>query len=166
MEGKNLVGIIDDGTREIPIKNKFGKLICNIYIRPADLSIIDRYNKLTDDLEDMIRPLQDLDINADGTAAFEKDWELMKGVETELKRRINEVFDMEEADEIFAKRNPFSSVGGKFFLEIVIEGLGQIINEAMEEELELSQKRTDKYLHDLKAQGKVIGNAGSVTAGA
>ena len=39
MSIKAYKGIVDDGTREIPIVNKFGKLICNIYIRPADISM-------------------------------------------------------------------------------------------------------------------------------
>ena len=147
---KEYKGIIDDGTREIPLVNKFGKLICNIYIRPADISILDRYEALTKDFADIVKPLKKLDINADGTAEFEKDWAALKEVENELKRRINDLFDMEEADAIFAKRNPFSSVGGKFFCESVIEVIGGVISEAVEDELKLSQKRTEKYLHDVQ----------------
>lgn len=150
MELKEYKGIIDDGTRKIPLVNKFGKLICNIYIRPADISILDRYEDLTKDFADIVKPLKNLDINADGTAEFEKDWAALKEVETELKRRINGLFDMEEADAIFAKRNPFSSVGGKFFCESVIEVIGGVISEAVEDELKLSQKRTEKYLHDVQ----------------
>ena len=53
---KDLKGVIDDGTREIPLVNKFGKLICNIYIRPGDLSILDRYEDLTKDFADIVKP--------------------------------------------------------------------------------------------------------------
>lgn len=42
MENKMLRGVVDDGTREIPLVNKFGKLICKVYMRPADMSILDR----------------------------------------------------------------------------------------------------------------------------
>ena len=147
---KELRGVIDDGTREIPLVNKFGKLICNIYIRPGDISILDRYEKLTADFANIVKPLEKLDIKADGTADFDKDWAVLKQVENELKRRINELFDMEEADDIFAKRNAFSSVGGKFFCESVIETIGGIITDTVKEELELTQKRTEKYLHDIQ----------------
>lgn len=154
MAEKNYVGIIDDGTREIPIKNKFGKLICNIYIRPADISILDRYQRLTDDFEDIIKPLQTVNINPDGTAAFEEEWDALKKAEDVLKKRLNEVFDMEEADEIFKTRNPFSSINGKFFCESVIEVIGNLITDSIEEAYEESEKRMEKYLKDIKKAGK------------
>lgn len=159
---KELRGIIDDGTREIPLVNKFGKLICNIHIRPADLSILDRYTQLTTDFQTIVEPLKDINIGNDGTASFEEDWKILKAVEAEMKQRINALFDMDEADEIFAKRNPFSSVGGKFFCESVIETIGNLIADAVEEEMELSRKRTEKYLDDI--QPEVDGDDRTVTA--
>lgn len=145
-EPKVLRGVIDDGTREIPLVNKFGKLICKVYIRPADWSIIDRYNDLTKDFDAIVKPLTDLDLKNDGTASVEKDWGTLKAVETELKHRFDQLFDMEEADEIFAKRNAFSSIGGEFFCSKVLMALGGIIEEAVQEEAALSQARVAKYL--------------------
>lgn len=55
---KVLRGIVDDGTREIPLYNKFGRLICNVYIRPADFSIVDRYNTLMRDFASVVEPLK------------------------------------------------------------------------------------------------------------
>ena len=150
MSIKELRGIIDDGTREIPLVNKFGKLICNIYIRPADISILDRYNALAADFKDIVEPLKDINIKNDGSATFDEEWAIMKSVEAELKARINALFDMEEADEIFKNRSPFSSVGGKFFCESVIEVIGEIITEAVKEEMALSKERTDKWLSDIQ----------------
>lgn len=157
---KELRGIVDDGTREIPLVNKYGKLICNVYIRPADFSIIDRYNDLMKDFDKVVEPLKELNIRNDGTAEFEKDWEKLKKVESELKSRINALFDMEEADEIFAKRNAFSSVGGQFFAERVLNALGEVIAEAIEEESRASKKRMAKYLADKPAAGG-MNNAGA-----
>ncbi len=161
---KELRGIIDDGTREIPLMNKFGKLICNIYIRPADLSILDRYQQLSTDFKTIVEPLKNIEIGSNGTVSFEEDWKIVKEVEAELKQRINALFDMDEADDIFAKRNPFSSVGGKFFCESVIEVIGNLIADAVEEEMELSRQRTEKYLDDVKPE--VNGDDRTVTADA
>ena len=161
---KELRGIIDDGTREIPLMNKFGKLICNIYIRPADLSILDRYQQLSTDFKTIVEPLKNIEIGSDGAVSFEEDWKIVKEVEAELKQRINALFDMDEADDIFAKRNPFSSVGGKFFCESVIEVIGNLIADAVEEEMELSRQRTEKYLDDVKPE--VNGDDRTVTADA
>lgn len=148
MKKTELRGVVDDGTREIPLVNKFGKLICNVYIRPADMSILDRYEDLMRDFEEIVKPLAEVDIKSDGTAAFDEGWAVLKGVETELKRRINLLFDMEEADDIFAKRNAFSSVGGEFFCTRVLAALGDVIVSAVKEETALSQERMKKYLAD------------------
>lgn len=146
---KTLRGVVDDGTRKIPIENQFGKHICDIYMRPADVSIIDRYNALKADFGDIVKPLEGLSLKADGSAAMDEDWAVLKKVERDLMDRINALFDIEEADEIFAKRSPFSSVGGTFFCVNVLNTLGGIITEAIEEETRLSRQRMSKYLDDL-----------------
>ena len=154
---KEYKGIIDDGTREIPLYNNFGKLICRIHIRPADFSILDRYNDLSKDLDKVLAPLKDIDIKNDGTAKFDKDWQVVKKVEAELMRRINALFDMDEAEDIFATRNPFSSVGGRFFCLNVISAIGEIITEAVNDEMELSRQRTDLYLDDIQPEDREVG---------
>ena len=141
-----LRGIVDDGTREIPLYNKFGKLICNVYFRPADFSIVDRYDDMKDRIKDIVAPLKDISLRSDGTATFDNDWAVLKKVEADIKREFDALFDMEQADEIFAKRNAFSSVGGQFFALRVFDALGGVIEQAISEEAALSQKRVEKYL--------------------
>ena len=159
-----LRAVIDDGTKEIPIINKFGKLVCKVYFRPADLSIVDRYNALIKDFDKIVKPLENLSINNDGTASLEKDWDVLKKVELDLKQKFDELFDMEEADEIFAKRNPFSSIRGHFFAEIVLNALGDVISQAIDEEARLSKQRTDKYLGDIEPEiPEVNADAGDIT---
>jgi hypothetical protein len=149
--GKVLKGIIDDGTRKIPIENTFGQLICNIYIRPSDISIMDRYNEFKKDFSSILDPLKNLNIDRNGEPDFDADWAVLKEVEAELKKRINALFDMDEADAIFEKRSPFASVEGKFFCESVIEVIGSLIADSIEEELELSAKRMRPHLEDLES---------------
>lgn len=158
---KELRAVVDDGTREIPLVNRFGKLICNIYIRPADFSIIDRYNAMLTDFEDIIKPLSEISLANDGTAQFDKDWEVLKAVEDEIKKRFNELFDMEEADEIFSKRNAFSSVGGRFFCENVLLALEGVITDAINEEAEKSKERVSKYL--TPTEKTEVSDAGTIT---
>lgn len=147
---KALRGVIDDGTREIPLYNTFGKLICTVHIRPADVSIIDRYNALMKGFDSVVAPLKKINIKNDGTATFDRDWEILKKVEADLMEKINALFDMDDAEKIFATRNPFSSVGGEFFCIRVLSALGQVITEAIEEEAALSKKRMSKHLKGLE----------------
>ena len=158
---KDFCAVVDDGTREIPLVNRFGKLICNVYIRPADFSILDRYNSMVKDFETIVEPLNGITIANDGTAQFDKDWEILKSVEDEIKKRFNELFDMEEADAIFEKRNAFSSVGGHFFCENVLLALEDVITDAINEEAERSKARVAKYL--TPTDKTEVSDAGAIT---
>lgn len=162
---KTLQAVVDDGTREVPLVNKFGKLICNVYFRPADFSIVDRYNSLVEGFDDLLEPLKNVSIKNDGTAVFEKDWEIIKDVEAKVKQKFNDLFDMDEADAIFEKRHAFSSVGGRFFCVHVLLSLGDVITTAIKEEEKLTKKRLDKYLSDIEPinVSEVMSNAGAAT---
>ena len=153
--------VIDDGTREYTLTNPYGQVICRLHIRPGDFSIIDRYNALVKGLGKLMGPHKEIDLKSDGTAMFDEDWEKLKQVERLLIQQLNRLFDTDEIGEIFARRNAFSSIGGRFFVERVIDAFGDVISAAMKEEAELSKARMDKYLSDLneKAEEMAQGNA-------
>lgn len=137
---------IDDGIKEIQLNNRYGQQICKIHFRPADYSILDRYNEFVEDFQTIVKPLENLDIKANGDATFEDQWAEIKKVENEIIDRFNKLFDMEDANEIFAKRHAFSSINGTFFCEIVLNALGDIISEEITKEMKKSQKKIEKYL--------------------
>ena len=149
---KEYKGVIDDGTREIPLYNKFGKLICKVHIRLSDWSIVDRLEAFKADFANAVEPLKQISIKNDGTAESQDDWQAFKAVETEVKNQINKLFDLDDADDIFAARNPLSSVNGRFFCESVIEALGDIIVKALNDEAAATKERMDKYLSDLQEE--------------
>ena len=149
----NNVFVIDDGTKPIVLQNQFGQEIATLYIRVSDIGIVDRYNAMAKELEKAIIPLKDIALNNDGTATFEQDWAILKRVENEIIDQINGLFDITNAADIFKTRNAFSSIGGEFFVEKVIAGLGNIISKSIEDEAKKAQKRTSKYTADLKKRG-------------
>ena len=146
--------IIDDGTREITLENPYHETIAVLHIRVSDIGIVDRYKAMVKDLEKTIVPLKDISTNADGTATFEKDWDLLKRLEAEIIERINDLFDIKNAADIFATRNAFSAINGEFFVEKVLAGLGQVIQQNVAEEAAKAQERTEKYTKDLKNDKK------------
>ena len=140
--------VVDDGTREVPILNKFGQEICKIYFRPADWSILDRYQDMVDGIDDVLAPLEKIGINPDGTAKVDDDWAKVKAAKAELEKRIDALLDTKCAAQIFATRSPFSIIGGRFFAEIVLEAIGKIIEKAFDDETKASAGRMNKYLSD------------------
>jgi len=144
--------VLDDGTREITLVNKQGQVICKLHFRTSEIDIVERFRELEASLPDIVAPLSKLRINPDGTAGESSDedaWGAMKKAERILKDKINALLDMDEADEIFKTRNPFSSIGGEFFVTRVIEVLGKAITDAISEEAKLTQERIAKYTNDL-----------------
>ncbi len=136
---------IDDGVKEIQLKNTYGQLICKIHFRPADFSIVDRYKDFIARMQDIVKPLENIEITNTGEAAFEEGWSIIKQAEAEVIDGFNQLFDMDDAQEIFAKRNAFSAVGGSFFCEKVLAALGDVITDAINEETAKSKKKVEKY---------------------
>ena len=155
--------VVDDGTREVPITNKYGKEICKIYFRPTDYSIIDRYDKVMARLDKILEPLSGVVIERDGSAQNSTDWKLLKSVEKKLKEEINYLFDMDEADMIFATRDPFSSVHGEFFCTNFLNSLGAFMKAAFEEEARLASERISEYTSDLPDDPEVTEDAGAAS---
>ena len=61
-------------------------------------------------------------------------------------KRFNSLFDMDEAEDLFRSRNAFSSVNGRFYCEVVLEALGGVIIDAINEETKKTREKVDKYL--------------------
>lgn len=157
---------VDDGTREVTLVNTYGKVICRLHFRTGELAIMDRFNALTADLPKIVEPLERVDMDADGSATDNVDgWAIVKQVEGNIKQRINALLDMDEADEIFKTRSPFSSIGGVFFVEHVLNALGEAITAQIKEEAALSQARIAKYVDDV-AEDEVSTDAGTATENA
>ena len=150
-DNKNIF-VLDDGTKEITVQNKFGEEICKLHIRSGDLSIMDRYKEMMAEYNDIIKPLADINVDNDGESAVDSDWEIIKGVEKKLIDRIDYVFGMRDASKLFEARNAFSSIGGSFYIEKVLEMLGKIVSQAIDEEGEKTRQRLEKYTSDLKKE--------------
>lgn len=159
--GKNIFAV-DDGTREVTLVNTYGKVICRIHFRTGEIAIMDRFTALTNDLPKIIEPLDRVNLNADGSTD-ENDgdaWAALKQVEGNVMQRINDLLDMDEANEIFKTRSPFSSIGGLFFVEHVLRALGDAITAQINEEAALSEARIAKYTDDLP-EDEVSADAGA-----
>ena len=150
----NNVFILDDGTKELTIQNNFGEEICKIHVRTGDISILDRYNELLNDFDKIVAPLSGINLKSDGTSSFEEEWKVIKGVEKELVDKLNKMFDTNDIDRLFASRNAFSTIGGVFYVEKVIDMLGKVIADALEQEAKETQKRVEKYTKDFHKNDK------------
>ncbi len=147
---------LDDGTREYVIENNFGEEICKLHFRPSDISLVDRWQRMRDKFLDAIKPLESIDINADGTATTDAGINALREADQNLRAAFGELLDSKDIGDIFRTRSPFSIVGGHFFCERVTDMLNGIISGVLAEEAEASRKRTAKYIEteDSNAAGQ------------
>ena len=140
--------VIDDGTQRVPIKNQFGDEIGVFYVRPTDIGILDRYDKMVGSFDEITKPLQDIGIAADGTPTDEDDdkaVEALREAEKRLYEAVDKLFAGNMSEAFFGRMNPFSPVGGRFYCELAIEAVGEYITKEFGRETAAMNKRVASY---------------------
>lgn len=149
LEKQNTVDeyVIDDGKKEIPVKNKLGEVIAVLRFRTTDINIVKRAEQAEKGIIDAVKCLKDIEIKSDGTAESCLDTELLLQAENNVREQINYIFNDDVCSELFKACNPFSPIGSRFFAEIVVEMLVKIINNEMSRQQE---EHIRKYTDDLE----------------
>ena len=112
-----------------------GNILFTIRFNP-DLDIARRYNKTVDFLNKMFTNIGQDDKGAD--VFFEKC--------DELRGEQNELFNCDIATPIFSVMNPFTPLeSGKFYIEEIMEKLGDIVEAEFDTRVKRVQSRQDKY---------------------
>ena len=146
---QNLNIVVDDGRERVPINNKFGDEIGVFYIRPTDIGIIDRYNKVAKDFEQITAPLERVNINPDGTVDEKNDAEkaAMDQAVKNLYEACDYLFDGNMSEAFFGKMHPFSPVKGRFYCEIALNAVANFISRQFDREVSKVNNRVERYTH-------------------
>lgn len=153
--------VIDDGSVEVPIKNKRGDEIGRFYFRPTDVGIIDRYNQIIGNFAEITAPLEHVNINPDGTTDENNaaEVEALREAERRLYEAVDFMFGGNMSEAFFGKMHPFSPVGGAFYCENAIESVGQFISAQFSRETEKISKRVNRYTHGYRTGKHKAGKA-------
>lgn len=146
----NFNGItVDDGSVEVPIRNKQQEVIGVFIFRPTDIGIIERYNKVIGDFDQITAPLESVNIKADGTVdeKDEAEMQAMKEAENRLYEACNFLFGGNFAEAFFGKMHPFSPVNGRFYCENALNAVGQYISAQFDREVKKVNSRVERYTH-------------------
>ena len=110
-----------------------GGILFTLRFNP-DLDIARRYEKTVDFLNNMFEGQDEKDVDA----FFAKS--------DELKEQLNEMFGSDISTPIFSVMNPFTPLeNGKFYIEEIIEKLGQIVESELNVRVKRVQSRQSKY---------------------
>lgn len=110
-----------------------GGILFTLRFNP-DLDIARRYEKTVDFLNNMFEGQDEKDVDAFFTKS------------DELKEQLNEMFGSDISTPIFSVMNPFTPLeNGKFYVEEIIEKLGQIVESELDVRVKKVQSRQSKY---------------------
>ena len=150
MKNQNFTGIVvDDGSVRESILTKHGEEIGVFYFRPTDVGMIDRYNKMAADFDKITAPLENVDINPDGSVD-EKNEAEKAAMEEAVKRlydACNYLFDGNFSEAFFGKMHPFSPVNGRFYCENALDAVGKYISRQFDREVAKVNNRVNRYTH-------------------
>lgn len=139
---------VDDGLRRVPILNSYDEEIGVFSFRPTDFGIIQRYNKLVGELDNIVEPLEHVSIAADGTADEDNDdaaADALTEAENRLFAACDEMFGGNMSEAFFGKMHPFSPVNGEFYCEQALRAVGDFISAQFDEETKKVSTRVSKY---------------------
>lgn len=142
--------VVDDGMKEIPIKNTLGKQIGLFCFRPTDVGIINRYNTLVSSFDAITEPLENANINANGTADDDASIAALNEAEQRLFKACDEMFGGNMSEAFFGEMHPFSPVNGVFFCETAIEAVGRFIQQQFGQETTKLNTRVKRYTNKYK----------------
>ena len=141
--------IVDDGGVEVPIRNTQGEEIGVFHFNPTDIGIIERYNKVADEFDNVVAPLESIEVAQDATAEEKEAAEqtALKDATERLYTACNYLFGGDFASAFFGKVHPFSPVNGHFYCENALGAVGKYISAQFDQEVKKVNSRVERYTH-------------------
>lgn len=128
--------IIDDGKQTYNIRNQEGQLLGSFRLNPSDAGILKRF----DEVQEYLAHISDK-VDADRDIAL-----VMEDMTALVKDQVNYLFDTNCADEFFSITSPWSVMkNGEFFLEHVINAVGNVIQADIKARNKKIDARISKY---------------------
>ena len=136
---------IDSNVKNYDFVDSDGNVLVTISFNPSDINIVRRY-------EETMRALTEVKFKFSNRSAKTDLAKLLDEVDAITYEKIDYLLNAKVSDKIFSIMGPFSPLeSGKFFVEIVVDAIGQIIkteNKKRADKVEAAiNKHTAKYVN-------------------
>jgi len=150
----NNIIVVDDGSVRVPIQNKQGDEIGVFFFRPTDVGMIDRFNNMVEEFDNITAPLENVNIKPDGTVDENNaaEFAAMKEAEENLYAACDKLFGGNMSEAFFGKMHPFSPINGRFYCENALEAVGAYISRQFARETKKVNSRVMRYTHGYAAR--------------
>lgn len=139
------------GLEEYEIVNERKEKMGSFWFNPADTGIVERYNVVEKKIPGIFDELKAYNINSAGESSDEDaSFELVRKLEEEVISQIDYMLNSDTRSSFFSTVKPFASVGGKFYVEHVLDVVRLIIEEHYRQEMKNQKKRSEMYMKGLR----------------
>lgn len=145
MEENNKLSInFDDGIKEYEINHDPHKLL---RVNVTDIGLIDRAEKSITDMQNEVEKMNDIKMNADGTAAdgLKESAEAVRQLNQIMRRNFDAVFYPGASNIVFGRINPLSTINGETIYEKFMRAFIEVIKPEFEKEGKASSARIKTY---------------------
>ena len=146
--------VINDGRRKVTIRNQNGDVIGSFRFNPTDINIVNRYNESVSKFEDIVKPLANYDIKANGEGDGSEAVAALDDAEAKLIELMDYVLDGKFGQAFFGKTHAFAGVeiddDVKFYCEVAFDAVGQYISNKFDMETRKLERRLNKHTHGYK----------------
>ena len=130
---------INTGFKTYDLVNEKDELLGQISFNPSDVNIAQRYKKVVEELEKM-------DISEKPSNETEDLIESIRKVDEIIYEKINYLTNADIAETLFSIMGPFSPMPtGQYFVEYIMEVIGNIITQETGKRVKKMNKRIQKY---------------------
>lgn len=129
---------VSTGLKTYDIADMDGKILSSFSFNPADVDIVERYDKAMAEFESKIINIQNLE-----TESVSEKWKKMKELACDM---IDEIFNADIASNFFSIMSPFTPTeDGIFFLEVVLTEIGKVIEKEVGARVKKADLRISKH---------------------
>lgn len=130
---------VNDGFKTYDIVNQDDKLLGQFSFNPSDTNIIHRH-------EEVVNALEKINLNISSNDEEKSLSEAFKEVESVVYEQINYLLDSDVAESFFSIMGPFTPLAnGEFFVETVIDAIGQAIQIETGERVKKVKAKINKH---------------------
>ncbi len=148
------VVVINDGRRKVTIKNQNGDVIGSFRFNPTDINIVNRYNESVEKFADIVKPLVDYDIKANGEGDGDEAVKVLDQAESQLIELMDYILDGDFGQAFFSRTHAFAGVEDgddvKFYCEVAFDVIGKYISQKFDAETKKMERRLGKHTNGYK----------------
>ena len=139
--------VVEDGIQRIPVYNQDHEQIGLFKFNPTDINIVNRYNEVADQFDDVIAPLKDAGVTKDGEGTDDESIELINEAEKRLIELLDYMLGSDSREAFFTKVHAFTPVNGNFYCENVFKSIGSFIEKKHDVEINRLHARIENHTH-------------------